>query len=324
MSQIHKDAIIIDGLVVADFNRSIFEQMQRGGITAANCTCSIWEDFEQTVLNISKWKKSLRNNQDIITQIYQVEDIYKAKREGKVGIILGWQNSSGYGDNLDNVALFAELGVRIVQLTYNTANSVGSGCYESRDGGLTDFGHDLVTMMNASGVMIDLSHVGPNTAADVIAYSKKPVAYTHCAPAGLKSHPRNKTDEQLRAIANAGGFIGVVAFPSYLANGNASTIEDYLDAIEYVINLAGEEQVGIGSDFTQGHGRGFFDFITHDKGNGRKLVEFDEVLVLEGLEELEKFPNITIAMERRGWKEDRIEYLLGGNWIKMLTSTWNV
>jgi membrane dipeptidase len=318
----HENSIVIDGLVVSNFNRAVFEDMRSGGITAANCTCCIWEGFEETALNVARWKRLLRENSDVIRQVYSTDDILWAKEEGRVGIILGWQNSSGYGDNLDNVPLFAELGVRIAQLTYNTANSVGSGCYETRDGGLTDFGRDLVSAMNASGVLVDLSHVGPNTTRDVLEHSQKPVAYSHCAPAGLKNHPRNKTDEQLRAMAETGGFIGVTMFPAFLAKGADSGVEEYVDAIEYVLNLAGEEQVGVGTDMTQGQTAGFFEWITHDKGHGRKLVDFGDMLELKGFERLGKFPNLTAAMERRNWKSDRIERVLGQNWLRLLNDVW--
>src|SRR5258705_11018204 len=172
MSTLQEKSVVIDGLMVSNFDRKVFEDMRVGGVTAANCTCCIWEGFEQTMLNVSRWKRWLRENRDILTQVFGVADIGAAKDAGKVGIILGWQNSTGYGDNVDNVPLFSELGVRSVQITYNTANSVGSGCYEGRDGGLTDFGRDLVHAMNQSGVLVDLSHVGPNTAREAIAHSR--------------------------------------------------------------------------------------------------------------------------------------------------------
>jgi membrane dipeptidase len=322
VSSLHKNSIVVDGLVVSKFDRSVFEDMRAGGITAANCTCCVWEEFTETAANVARWKRMLRENSDILTQVYSVDDIGRAKTEGKVGIILGWQNSSGYGDNLDNVALFAELGVRIVQLTYNTANSVGCGCYETKDGGLTDFGKDLVSAMNASGVLVDLSHVGPNTTRDAISHSKKRVAYSHCAPAGLINHPRNKTDDQLKAMAKAGGFIGVTMFPAFLAKGAKSNVDDFVDAIEYVLNLAGEEQVGVGTDMTQGHDAEFFRWITHDKGHGRKLVDFGDKLELKGFERLGHFSNLTASMERRGWKSDRIERVLGKNWVRLLGDVW--
>jgi membrane dipeptidase len=322
MSDLHRRAIVFDGLVVSNFNRRVFEDMAAGGITAANCTCCIWEDFEGTALNVARWKRWIAENSDLLVQTSSVADIRRAKENGKVGIVLGWQNSSGYGDNLDCVPFFAELGVRIVQLTYNTANSVGCGCYEGRDGGLTDFGRDLIEAMNRAGVLVDLSHVGPNTSRDAIEASKKPVAYSHCAPAGLKAHPRNKSDEQIRFIADRGGFVGVTMFPAFLARGAASSVEDYVDAIEHVLNLAGEEQVGVGTDMTQEQPPAFFDWITRDKGNGRRLVEFGEALELDGFRRLRDFPNLTAEMERRGWPETRIERVLGGNWLRFLGEVW--
>lgn len=322
MNSIHERSIVIDGLVISNFSRAVFEDMKAGGITAANCTCCVWENFEQTALNVAKWKKMFHEHSDLITQVHTVADIHRAKREGKVGIMLGWQNSSGYGDHLEAVRLFADLGVRIVQVAYNTANSVACGCYETKDGGLTDFGRELIAEMNTVGVLVDLSHVGGKSTQDVVAASKKPVAITHCAPAGLKNHPRNKTDEQLRLVADAGGFVGVTMFPAFLARGSQSGVEDYVEAIEYVINVIGEEQVGVGTDSTQGHDAEFFRWITHDKGDGRKLVDFGEVLELRDFERLGKFPNLTAAMEKRGWPTGRIERVLGQNWIRLLEKVW--
>lgn len=322
MTSIHEQSIVVDGLIISNFNREVFEDMKAGGITAANCTCCVWENFEQTALNVAKWKKLFHSHADIITQVHTVADIHKAKRDGKVGIILGWQNSSGYGDHLEAVRLFADLGVRIVQVAYNTANSVACGCYETNDGGLTDFGRELIAEMNAVGVLIDLSHVGWKSTQDVVACSQKPVAISHCAPAGLKNHPRNKTDAQLKLVADAGGFVGVTMFPAFLARGPGSGVEDYVEAIEYVINLIGEEQVGVGTDSTQGQDAEFFRWITHDKGDGRKLVDFGDVLELRGFERLGKFPNLTAAMEKRGWSTGRIERVLGQNWISLLKQVW--
>src|SRR5690606_31074346 len=105
------------------------------------------------------------------------------------------------------------------------------------------------------------SHVGPKTSREVIDTSTVPVAYSHCLPAGLKAHPRNKSDEELRYIVDKGGFVGVTMFPPFLANGVNSTIADYIAAMDYVINIVGEDAVGIGTDFTQGYDRPFFDWI---------------------------------------------------------------
>ncbi|MEH3062369.1 MAG: dipeptidase [Methylobacterium radiotolerans] len=318
----HDDLIVIDGLIVSDFGPEVFADMRRGGITAANCTCSVWEDFVTTMRTMARWRRWFREHADLIAPVHGVADIHRAKAERRTGIIHGWQNASAIEDRIEYLELFHALGLRIVQLTYNTQNLVGSGCYESRDGRLSDFGRDVLAEMNRLGILCDLSHVGPKTSEDAIRASQRRVAYSHCLPAALKDHPRNKTDAQLRFIAERGGFVGVTMFPPFLARGAAATIEDYLDAIAYVIDLVGEENAGIGTDFTQGYGQAFFDYITHDKGDGRKLTDFGEVLNPEGIRVIGDFPNLTAAMERRGWPASRIERVMGGNWLALLGDVW--
>lgn len=321
-NDLHHDAIVIDGLIIANWSREVFEDMRRGGLTAANCTCSVWEGFHDSMRNVAQWKRWFDEHADLILQVHTTADIRRAKEQGKTGIILGWQNLSGIEDQLPFLELFKELGVGVMQMAYNTQNLVGTGCYESRDGGLSDFGHDVVAEMNRVGILCDLSHVGPKTSEDVIRASRKPVAYTHCLPAGLKEHPRNKSDEQIRYIAERGGFIGVTMFPPFLRRGIESTVDDYIEAIDYVLNIAGEDQVGIGTDFTQGHERPFFEWITHDKGYGRKLTEFGDIVNPAGIREIGDFPNLTDAMQRAGWDETRSRKVLGENWLRVLGEVW--
>lgn len=321
-AHLHRELTVVDGLVVANFGRAIFEDMRRGGLSAANCTCSIWEGFRATMDNVARWKRWFREHNDLITQVTTSADIARAKREGKTGIILGWQNLTGIEDQIGYLQLFKELGVGIMQIAYNTQNLVGTGCYESRDGGLSDFGHEVIAEMNRLGILCDLSHVGAKTSEDVIKASKKPVAYTHCLPGALKAHPRNKSDEQLRFIVERGGFVGVTMFPPFLRRGTESTVDDYVEAIEYVIQLCGEDQVGFGTDFTQGYDRKFFEWITHDKGYARKLTEFGEIVNPAGIREIKDYPNLTAAMQKRGWKESRIRKVMGENWVRLLKEVW--
>lgn len=319
---LHDQLIVFDGLIVAKWSRDIFEDMRKGGITAANCTCSVWENFQSTMHNIAQWKGWFAEHQDILLQVHHTGDILRAKEQGKTGIVLGFQNVSAFEDQLGYVRLFKELGVGIVQMAYNTQNLVGSGCYESKDGGLSDFGREVVAEMNQVGMMCDLSHVGEHTSSDVIEASSQPVCYSHCLPSGLKQHPRNKSDAQLKAIAGKGGFIGVTMFPPFLRKGANSTVADYVEAIDYVVNLAGEESVGIGTDFTQGYGDEFFQWLTHDKGYARQLTEFGEIVNPEGIRTIGEFPNLTAAMEQAGWPEPKIRGIMGGNWMRVLVGVW--
>ena len=319
---LHERLLVVDGLNISRFDRAVFEDMRRGGVTAANCTCSIWENFRDSMDQIARWQRHFREHADLILQVRSAADIRRAHAEGRTGIILGWQNLSGIEDRLDYLGLFKALGVGVMQIAYNTQNWVGTGCYERHDGGLSEFGHEVIAEMNRLGILCDLSHVGAKTSEDVILASKQPVAYTHCLPAGLRAHPRNKSDEQLRFIAARGGFVGVTMFPPFLARGTAATVDDYVQAIEYVIDLVGEEQVGIGTDFTQGWGPEFFDWITRDKGRSRKLTEFGEILNPQGLRTIGEFANLTAAMQRRGWRETRIRRVMGENWVRVLGEVW--
>ncbi len=319
---LHEQLIVFDGLIVANWSRDVFEDMRRGGITAANCTCSVWENFRATMDNIAQWKRWFREHGDLLIQVFGTGDIRLAKEQGKTGIVLGFQNVSAFEDQLGYVQLCKDLGVGIVQMAYNTQNLVGSGCYESRDGGLSEFGREIVNEMNRAGIMCDLSHVGAVTSEDVIEVSAKPVCYSHCLPTGLKAHPRNKSDAQLRTIADRGGFIGVTMFPPFLKQGSDATVADYVEAIDYVVNLAGEDCVGIGTDFTQGHGKEFFQWLTHDKGYARRLTEFGEIVNPEGMRTLGEFPNLTAAMLDAGWTEAKIRKIMGDNWVRVLAEVW--
>lgn len=322
METLHDRSYVIDGLIVSHWSRSVFEAMHSGGITAANCTCCLWEGFEPTMKAVAQWKQWLVEHDDILVQVRNTEDIRQAKLDKKVGIILGWQNSTGFGEYLPFVALFRDLGLRVVQLTYHSANMAGSGCLESRDGGLTDFGRDLVAELNQNRILIDLSHVGSTTSKDVIEASKQPVVYTHCAPKALKDHRRNKTDEELRFIASRGGLVGVTMFPPFMRNGNESTLDDYLDAIEHTINICGEEHVAIGTDFTQDVDEAGMQYFVHDKGYGRRLMPLGQVSNPPGFGRIEEYPNLSAAMEQRGWDEPRIRKILGENWIRMFKEVW--
>ena len=212
-----------------------------------------------------------------------------------------------------------------MQLTYNTQNLVGTGCWESVDSGLADFGREVIEEMNRLGILVDLSHVGAQTSEEAILHSKKPVAYTHCAPNGLKDYPRNKTDEQLKFIADRGGFVGVCTYPPFLPWGAETNIYNCIEEIEYVINVVGEDCVGIGTDFTQDQDVAFFDYLSLAKGHGRRLVPKRPGGVPkmpDGLSTIGEFPNLTAAMEKAGWPESKIRKVMGENWMRVLKEVW--
>jgi len=320
-AELHADSIVIDGLIIAKWNRELFEDMRKGGLTAANCTVSVWEGFQATVNSIASSQKLIRENSDLVMPVRTTADIRKAKELGKTGILFGFQNAHAFEDQIGYVEIFKQLGVGIVQMCYNTQNLVGTGCYE-RDGGLSGFGREIVAEMNRVGIMCDLSHVGSKTSEEVILESKKPVTYSHCLPSGLKEHPRNKSDAELKFIADHGGFVGVTMFAPFLAKGIDSTIDDYAEAIEYVMNIVGEDAIGIGTDFTQGHGQDFFEYLTHDKGYARRLTSFGKIINPLGIRTVGEFPNLTETLLKRGHPELVVRKIMGENWVTVLKDVW--
>ncbi|MDT8895278.1 dipeptidase [Halomonas sp. I1] len=320
-AELHQDAIVIDGLIIAKWNRELFEDMRKGGLTAANCTVSVWEGFQATVDNIVQTNALLAESSDLVRPVHTTADITRAKEEGKTGIIYGFQNAHAFEDQIGYVEIFKRLGVGIVQMCYNTQNLVGTGCYE-RDGGLSGFGREIVAEMNRVGIMCDLSHVGEKTSTEVIEASEKPVCYSHCLPSGLKDHPRNKSDEELKFIADRGGFVGVTMFTPFLRAGVDATIDDYVEAIEYVMNIVGEDAIGIGTDFTQGQDHDFFEWLTHDKGYARRLTRFGKIINPEGIRTIGEFGNLPEALLRRGFSEPQVRKIMGENWMRVLKDVW--
>ena len=320
-TKLHQDSIIIDGLICSKWCRELFEDMSKGGLTAANCTISFWENFQNTVNNVVEMNQLIDASSDLLVKVHTTEDIRRAKREGKTGVIMGFQNAYAYEDQIGYVKVFKDLGVGIVQLCYNTQNLVGTGCYE-RDGGLSDFGREIVTEMNRVGVLCDLSHVGSKTSEEIILHSTQRVAYSHCLPSGLKAHPRNKSDEELKFIADHGGFVGVTMFTPFLKAGVNATVDDFVEAIEYIYNIVGEDCIGIGTDFTQGQDQNFFEYLTHDKGYARRLARFGTIINPEGIRTIGEFPNLTEALLRRGFSETQVSKIMGENWMSLLKDVW--
>jgi membrane dipeptidase len=316
----YDDAIIIDGLNASHSGPHVWDLMRQGGLTAVHIThCSPYLRLPDTMKSMALWKKYFRDNADKAFQVYTVADIHRAKAENRLGIILGWQDSTGFDDHLYNIDVFKELGVRFVQLTYNTANGVGFGCYDSFDAGLTDFGREVVVEMNRAGIAVDLSHCSSKTASDAIEVCTKPVCYTHIAPTAFCDVPRNKSDRDIKLMADHGGYVGLSLHPFLLKKSNDSELDDYIDIIEYVLNIAGEDQVGIGTDFFEGHGAAQFGqtMTRRDKYHARVIGPPipNTLRYPSEMPSIANFRNIVPALERRGWKEGRMRKLLGDNYL---------
>lgn len=323
---IYKDAIHFDGLNICNFSREIFEAWHTGGIDGVSVTCGLWEGFRGSIANVVQWKKWFEEHSDLIVQAHSVADIRRAKKDGKTAVLLSWQNTAGIEDQLDYLRVFRDLGVRKMQLTYNTQNYSGAGYTEAKDSGLTGFGQQVVDEMASLGMVVDLSHVGPQTTRDTIEYAPagKPPCFSHILPGGLKDHPRNKTDEIIKLLGSKGGFVGLSQFGPHMAKGNDSTIDDYVVALDYVIGLIGEDLVGVGSDASEGHGRpsDFMAWCNKDKGYARQLTPWGSQKVVKPLGPLAEREELAAAMGRAGWSEEKMRKVLGENWLRYLEKIW--
>lgn len=321
---VYNDTIVVDGLNICNWSEDIFKGWNEGGITAVSATCGLWEGIRDSLDNIIQWKRWFEQYPNLIVQAKSTEDILKAKADHKTAVILSWQNTSGIEDRLDYLQIFSELGVKIMQITYNTQNYSGSGYTETKDSGLSDFGLEVINEMSRVRIVCDLSHVGDRTSADVIEKSPLPPCFSHIQPHGLKAGKRNKSDELIKALAARGGIIGLSEFGPAMIHGNDSTIDDYVGSLEYVISIAGEDHVGVGSDASQGHGRPspFMDWCNRDKGYARMLTAFASGKVVKPLGPLSERAKLADAMGRAGWNESIMRKVLGGNWLAYLKSVW--
>ncbi len=324
--QIYDAAIVIDALNVSNWSSpAVYQSLHAGGITAINATSAVWENYPQAMDNIAAWLHRFKEHDDILIPVKTSADILQAKQEGKVGIILGWQNASPIENHISRLDLFHALGVRIIQITYNERNLLGNGCYERRDEGLTNFGIDAIKEMNRLGILIDLSHVGDRTTLEAIEHSEKPVAITHANARAFVNHVRNKTDEALSRLVEKGGVIGANAFPAFFENTFDATLSDYADAIDDLVQRVGINHVGIGTDYTQDQPKAFFDWIFSQQGTKykeRPIVYPDPLIHPQGMETPDKLPNLSDELQSRGYTETDMTKILGGNWLNLFQRVW--
>jgi len=320
---VHAESIIIDGLEISRFGEEAFLNLRAGGLTAVNATVAVLDGFRATISKIAGWYRMFEQYDSLIMPVRTVEDIRRAKEVGKVGIILGFQNTSPIEDDLYLLSIFKELGIRVIQLTYMERNYVGDGCLERTDCGLSQFGLEVIEEMNRLGILIDLSHVGYTTTMEAIEASKKPVAFTHANPRSLCDHPRNKTDEQIKALVSKGGVIGANIFPPFLAAGSEATIEDVVDEIDYLVDLVGIDHVAIGTDFTEGQPQEVFEYWLTGKSKRGQCMELEYPIVNpEGIQSTSDFPNLTRALLAQGYAEPDVKKIMGGNWLRLFEEVW--
>src|SRR6185369_5505896 len=202
---------------------------------------------EETLQFIAAWQGYAGRNSHVFSLVGTAADLDRAKKERKIAVIMGVQNAEHFRQPSD-VKAFYQLGQRCAQLTYNSQNLLGSGSTDRVDGGVSDYGVEIIKAMNEVGMLIDVSHCGDRTTLDAIELSPKPIAFTHSNCRALNNHPRLKTDEAIQKLAAKGGVMGITGVRMFVRGTEPTTIEHLVDHIDHVVKLVGIEYVGIGTD----------------------------------------------------------------------------
>jgi membrane dipeptidase len=330
IDEIFERSLIIDDLSGFDPEPSLsdagFSVVKKSGITIVGPTLGDVvpeQAFHSTVNGIAKAEAKVARYPDRLMIIRSFSDIEKAKREKKLGLLINVQNSACIERDLKNLDLFYDLGLRQIQLTFNWRNWVGDGCTERTQAGLSYFGVDMVQRMNELGMIVDVGHTGYQSTLDAVEVSSKPIVFSHTNCKALCDHPRNKTDNQIRALARKGGVIGLSCFNWFVSDKPRSTLDDLLDHFDHVARLVGPQSIGIGSDFSVAGWAGRepdAEWEAHKNIYGErewKMLKGRFPPYIDELNNPRRYRTIAEGLLKRGWKLDDIAGVLGGNFVRV-------
>lgn len=306
---------VVDGLQINRWDRGVLEELRTGGIHGVNATCAVWEGPSETLRNIGDWYRLASDNKDAMLLATTVDDVREAKESERVGVLLGFQNTSPFADDYTLVEVFHRLGVRVAQLTYNIQNVVGGSCYDPSDSGLTRFGTRIVQEMNRVGMVVDLSHVGNRTSRDAIEASAQPVAITHSNPTWFFDNPRNKPRDVIQALVHRGGVIGACLYPNVIG-GEGTSRKEFCAMVAQLIDEIGPQHVAIGSDCTRGWSHEYVEWLR----NGRWQPPAQAVTWPawpSWFSSPADFPTLSDGLSEAGLADETVSLVLGGNWMRL-------
>jgi membrane dipeptidase len=336
-SGLYRRAIVIDGNLVppidpdGPLDADTVKAVRSSGLTAIKATLGGSDlDFASASERVHLYDRAIANNPGLFMQIRNVSDLATAKRTGRLGIIYSFESVGMLEGKIERIDHFRKLGVRVMQLSYNTTSPFAAGVMSPQpSAGLTALGREAVARMNTIGVSLDLSHSDQKSTLDAIAVSRKPVLITHAGCASIHDHPRNKTDEVLRAVAAKGGVVGIYEL-SFLTPGPAQqSLDDYLAHLIHALSICGEEHVGIGSDAllmpfdTSPESMGVWDKdIAARKASGVAAPGEGRPPFVTGLNRPDRSEIIADALSKRGYSSRAVEKVLGLNFQRVFKQTW--
>ena len=279
--------------------------------------------YDRVLRMFAAWNGFIANHDQHLMRIDSPADLNRVKTSGKIGIMIGLQNSDQFR-RPDDVDFFHGIGQRVSQLTYNARNLIGNGATERRDDGISDFGIAIIERMNKVGMAIDVSHCGDRTTLDAFEISKKPVLITHSnCRALVPGHPRLKTDEAIKKVGQAGSVMGITGVRMFVKGDEPTTVEHVIDHFDHVVKLTGPEHVGVGSDV---------DLYGYDamppeankalRSGYKGSYAFREKIDIEGLNHPKRMYDLAEGLIRRKYSDAAIQGILGGNFKRVLTQIW--
>ena len=298
----------------------IQEWYAASGLTCGSCaTIAVHDDGDREAIELEKLAARYAAL-PWMRYVTTAQEIRQAKRDGFIAFYANWQPTTPIPRNLHAIDAAYARGLRSLMLTYNLMDHVGVGCTERVDAGLSRFGIDVVRHCNELGLIVDVSHCGPLTTLDACRHSRSPVNANHTAARGIYAHARGKEDDALRAIADTGGVIGVVAVPAFITADDIPTIEHLLNHIDYISHLVGWEHVAIGTDWP----------LQAPEALQRKLLSpdnkelgfrdrdrLDVTRRLAGFDDCRDLPNITRGLVKRGYSDEQVRGILGENALRV-------
>lgn len=310
--------------------QSDLDMARQSGVNVVKLTLGGFnEDFAGTVEDIAFVQRLIEYHPDYFLQVREAGDMARAHREKKMGIIFSFEGVAMLEGKVERIEVFRNLGVRVMQLSYNGKSPFGAGVLEPNAGGLTPAGQEAVKKMNALGVAIDLSHANPKTTADAMAASVKPVVISHAGCSAVHAHPRNKTDEQIRALAAKGGVMGIYDLPFLAASPKQPTVDDYMAHLEHALKVAGEDHVGVGSDLPVSpmntSPQAMEEFKKSQEARvkaGAAAPEEDRIPYVIGLNTPRRLEVTADQLLKHGYPASVAEKVLGANFARVLTEIW--
>lgn len=307
------------------FTEADFQAFKDSGINVIHPAVGMGgpDAYNQVLQFFALWNGFIADRGEMFMRVDSAADLDKVKKSGKLGVILGLQNSDQFR-RPDDVNTFHALGQRVSQLTYNSRNWIGNGATERRDEGISDYGVAIIERMNKVGMAVDVSHCGDKTTLDAFEISKKPVLITHSNCRALTpGHPRVKTDEAIKKVGEKGGVMGITGVRMFVKNDEPTTIEDLLNHFDHVRKLIGAEHLGVGSDIDLwGYDKMPPELNKQLRAGYKGSYGFREKIDIEGVDHPKRMFDLTEGLIRRKYTDSDIQGILGGNFMRVLKEIW--